>query len=35
VHEPYYRTPVDILNAVQKALSINRPGEMPVPEQIP
>ena len=29
VHEPYYRDPVDILNAAQKAMNVVSPGEQP------
>ena len=35
VHEPYYRDPVDILNAAQKAMNVVSPGSNPTPNQVP
>ncbi len=35
VHEPYYRDPVDILNAAQKAMNVVSPGSNPVPDRVP
>jgi diguanylate cyclase (GGDEF)-like protein len=34
VHEPYYRDPVDILNAAQKAMNEVSPGSNPAPDRV-
>ena len=35
VHEPYYRDPVDILNAALKAINVVSPGSNLAPDQVP
>jgi diguanylate cyclase (GGDEF)-like protein len=35
VHEPYYRDPVDILNAAQKAMNVVSPGSNLAPDEVP